>query len=214
MRLFRITSSLVTKLWYSGTLSHLPIPERRHLVDVFVLEWLTIHQPPSFHEMRSKTCLDSGKKYFSQLEDCVIFFYFKNAMFDFDLPTDQSDMVPVYIGNKSQLYFFAYQCDPVACFCDSAESCAGVQCGEGRRCVLKKGLPRCVCAPDCRSRSRVRGPVCGTDGRSYRTVCRLRKRACRKKASTLTVAYSGHCQSTSHFSQSQTGFITVYENGK
>lgn len=84
------------------------------------------------------------------------------------------------------------------------ESCTGVKCGEGKRCVIRKGQPRCVCAPNCRAErqkekasGRVhRGPVCGTDGRSYRTVCRLRKRACRRHSTSLQVAYYGLCQSS------------------
>jgi len=77
-----------------------------------------------------------------------------------------------------------------------SESCTGVECGEGKQCVIRRGRPKCVCSPDCR-KSRHKGPVCGTDGRSYRSVCRLRKRACRRKSSTLAVAYYGHCQSKS-----------------
>ncbi|XP_075215858.1 follistatin isoform X2 [Lycorma delicatula] len=77
------------------------------------------------------------------------------------------------------------------------ESCTGVQCGEGKKCTVRKGQPKCVCSPDCRGRARrVKGPVCGTDGRSYSTICRLRKRACRKKNSSLSVAYYGLCQSS------------------
>ncbi|XP_049762714.1 follistatin isoform X2 [Schistocerca cancellata] len=76
------------------------------------------------------------------------------------------------------------------------ESCAGVQCGEGRRCVLRRGAPRCVCAADCKARARLRGPVCGTDGRSYTSVCRLRRRACRRKVPALAVDYPGKCQSS------------------
>jgi hypothetical protein len=77
-----------------------------------------------------------------------------------------------------------------------AESCAGVDCGEGKKCMIRRGRPKCVCSPDCR-KNRHKGPVCGTDGRSYTSVCRLRKRSCRKKNAALTVAYYGHCQSKS-----------------
>jgi follistatin len=80
-----------------------------------------------------------------------------------------------------------------------SETCDGMQCGPGRRCTLRKGRPRCVCAPQCGSGSARPGPVCGTDGRSYRSLCRLRKRACRRRTRDLTLNYYGHCQSESSF---------------
>lgn len=84
-----------------------------------------------------------------------------------------------------------------------SESCSEVKCDVGEKCVERNGRPKCVCAPDCRGSAKrtlpkhVAGkPVCGTDGKSYRTLCRLKKRACRRKNSSLTVAYYGPCQST------------------
>ncbi|XP_026470973.1 follistatin-A-like [Ctenocephalides felis] len=81
------------------------------------------------------------------------------------------------------------------------ESCSEVKCDVGEKCVERNGRPKCVCAPDCRGSAKrtlpkhVAGkPVCGTDGKSYRTLCRLKKRACRRKNSSLTVAYYGPCQ--------------------
>ncbi|XP_078037619.1 follistatin-like [Augochlora pura] len=74
------------------------------------------------------------------------------------------------------------------------ESCAEVRCEAGKKCVVRKGRPRCVCSPECKA-PRGGGPVCGTDGKSYKNLCRLKKRACKKGSHELAVAYNGHCQS-------------------
>lgn len=70
------------------------------------------------------------------------------------------------------------------------ESCAGMRCGTGRRCVVRGGTAKCVCSAHCRRR----GPVCGTDGNTYRALCRLKRRACRKPSAHLTLDYPGRCQ--------------------
>ncbi|XP_059474597.1 follistatin isoform X2 [Neocloeon triangulifer] len=76
------------------------------------------------------------------------------------------------------------------------DSCVDVECGPEMKCAMRNGRPKCVCEPECRAVGRhQRGPVCGSDGRSYRNVCRLRKRACRQKSAVqLAVAYQGQCQ--------------------
>lgn len=76
-----------------------------------------------------------------------------------------------------------------------SESCAEVRCDEGKKCVVRRGRPRCVCSPECKVPRGGSGPVCGTDGRSYKSLCRLKKRACKKGSQELTVAYNGLCQS-------------------
>lgn len=76
------------------------------------------------------------------------------------------------------------------------ESCDGVKCGPEKACLIRDGRPKCICAPKCKEkRQKGKGIVCGTDGRSYKNTCRLRKKACRKRNLNLAVAYYGTCQS-------------------
>lgn len=78
-----------------------------------------------------------------------------------------------------------------------AESCTGVECGTDKTCVMRSGSPKCICSPNCKRHDglRVKGPVCGTDGISYKSHCRLKKRSCRTRDQSLVVAYHGLCQS-------------------
>ncbi|XP_013136951.1 PREDICTED: follistatin-A [Papilio polytes] len=91
--------------------------------------------------------------------------------------------------DSGQIFFYKALSGGVPCSaCD--ESCSGVRCGAGRRCAVRGGRARCVCAAACRRA----GPVCGTDGRTYRSLCRLRRRACRRPAKHLALDYPGPCQ--------------------
>lgn len=67
-----------------------------------------------------------------------------------------------------------------------------MNCPEGKKCIIRKDQPKCVCAPDCSKKKK--GPLCGTDGRTYRHYCQLLKRSCRKNK-PIQVAYYGPCQS-------------------
>ncbi|CAH1164659.1 unnamed protein product [Phaedon cochleariae] len=98
--------------------------------------------------------------------------------------------------DSGTLFFWRVLGGGVRCF-PCRDSCKDVVCDADKTCVMRKGAPKCVCSSKCKEgKVRPRGTVCGTDGRSYRNVCRLRKHACRKRSHSLTVAYKGMCQSS------------------
>ncbi|CAH2014046.1 unnamed protein product [Acanthoscelides obtectus] len=104
--------------------------------------------------------------------------------------------------DSGTLFFWRVLGGGVRCM-SCKNSCTGVVCPADRKCSMRAGAPKCVCTSKCERspkghrgrRGSSKGPVCGTDGRTYRDACRLRKNACRKrKQGRLEVAYEGHCQ--------------------
>lgn len=91
--------------------------------------------------------------------------------------------------DSGEIFFYKVLSGGVPCNA-CAESCAGMSCGAGRRCVVRGGRAKCVCAASCRRVS----AVCGSDGQTYRSLCKLRRQACRKPAKHLVVDYHGPCQ--------------------
>ncbi|XP_026811936.1 follistatin-A isoform X2 [Rhopalosiphum maidis] len=95
------------------------------------------------------------------------------------------------------LFFWRVLGDGVPC-AKCKGSCTDVECVPGKKCVMRSGTPKCICSPNCKQRDgfTVKGPVCGTDGVSYKSHCRLKKRSCRTRDQSLLVDYHGLCQSS------------------
>ncbi|CAF3750071.1 unnamed protein product [Adineta steineri] len=75
-------------------------------------------------------------------------------------------------------------------------------CSHGSKCKTDaNGLSKCCCPDNCneykRTTSSSEGPVCGTDNRTYKTICELNKEACQTQQN-LNVSYIGACQDCHH----------------
>lgn len=79
------------------------------------------------------------------------------------------------------------------CFFFGSDPCEDYDC-EGQRpysvCQVEGTFALCVCEYDCSSLKR--DPVCGSDGRTYKNECELKKFSCQKGAN-VTVLHKGEC---------------------
>jgi len=71
--------------------------------------------------------------------------------------------------------------------------CLSVRCQVGEECDINKfGIARCECPPQCEPIMR---PVCGQDGRTYESLCEMRRASCMQKK-IIEVKHTGSCGKT------------------
>lgn len=74
--------------------------------------------------------------------------------------------------------------------------CSSIICSHGSECRIDdNGRAQCFCPDDCNEYARtmsLQGYVCGSDNRTYESLCELNKRACQTQQN-LTLAYFGEC---------------------
>uniref|UniRef100_UPI00358F0C2B agrin isoform X2 n=1 Tax=Myxine glutinosa TaxID=7769 RepID=UPI00358F0C2B len=73
--------------------------------------------------------------------------------------------------------------------------CRGVNCGLGAVCTVQNGAPTCECPHVCSDIPFA--AVCGTDGRTYASLCHLRAAACAMRMD-IRMARSGECDRCAH----------------
>ncbi|KAK1128132.1 hypothetical protein K0M31_003617 [Melipona bicolor] len=70
--------------------------------------------------------------------------------------------------------------------------CDEAKCGPYEQCVInRQGIASCECGPECEP---VMRPVCARGGKTYTSLCELKRQACLTKTN-IEVAYTGTCGS-------------------
>ncbi|KAL6259625.1 hypothetical protein P5V15_009541 [Pogonomyrmex californicus] len=81
-------------------------------------------------------------------------------------------------------------------FTEIKDPCEKLNCSQGSQCVRSRDGKEatCQCLESCPNLGdhEGSGPVCGTDGIDYPTLCDLNRAACAKGAN-ITVAFRGKC---------------------
>lgn len=76
--------------------------------------------------------------------------------------------------------------------CAGINPCDEAKCGPYEQCVInRQGIASCECGPECEE---VMRPVCARGGKTYMSLCELKRQACLTKTN-IEVAYTGTCGS-------------------
>ncbi|XP_017763694.1 PREDICTED: agrin-like [Eufriesea mexicana] len=90
--------------------------------------------------------------------------------------------------------------------------CDEAKCGPYEQCVInRQGIASCECGPECEE---VMRPVCARGGKTYMSLCELKRQACLTKTN-IEVAYTGTCGSMGPCTEKicQWGAICAETNG-
>lgn len=91
------------------------------------------------------------------------------------------------------LSFVAQTSDTRSDCLSGVNPCLPVRCHVGEECDINKfGIARCECPPQCEP---VMRPVCGQDGRTYESLCEMRRASCVQKK-LIEVKHTGSCGKT------------------
>ncbi|CAK9296879.1 unnamed protein product [Gordionus sp. m RMFG-2023] len=96
-------------------------------------------------------------------------------------------------ANEFFMYEYLKQGAPDCQRCHT--NCSTVVCPVSEKCVMREKYPECVCDPQCDKEMIESGIVCGTDLKTYSSICKMRHRNC-GKGDNVEVDYKGVCQNS------------------